>query len=165
MLPPAYRSAYAGSPTAMRRSRTVACRGCTHGVGCGLELTGDETPERPFSLRSVALAAFLPTLVFSIGEGAIIPIIPIVAHNLGATLAVAGLIAAMVMVGELVGDIPSGWIVSRIGERTAMIGASFLSIVGLITCNGRAEPVAARRSASSWSDWRPPCSPSPGTRS
>jgi MFS family permease len=91
------------------------------------------TPERPFSLRSVALAAFLPTLVFAIGEGAIIPIIPVVAHNLGATLAVAGFIAAMIMVGELLGDIPSGWIVSRIGERTAMIGASFLSIAGLIT--------------------------------
>jgi MFS family permease len=91
------------------------------------------TPERPFSLRSVALAAFLPTLVFAIGEGAIIPIIPVVAHNLGATLAVAGFIAAMIMVGELLGDIPSGWIVSRIGERTAMISASFLSIAGLIT--------------------------------
>ena len=91
------------------------------------------TPERPFSLRSVALAAFLPTLVFAIGEGAIIPIIPVVAHNLGATLAVAGFIAAMIMVGELIGDIPSGWVISRIGERTAMIGASFLSIAGLIT--------------------------------
>ncbi|GAB3033027.1 MFS transporter [Parafrigoribacterium mesophilum] len=91
------------------------------------------TPERPFSLRSVALAAFLPTLVFAIGEGAIIPIIPVVAHNLGATLAVAGFIAAMIMVGELLGDIPSGWIVSRIGERTAMISASFLSIAGLVT--------------------------------
>ena len=91
------------------------------------------TPERPFSLRSVALAAFLPTLVFAIGEGAIIPIIPVVAHNLGATLAVAGFIAAMIMVGELLGDIPSGWIVSRIGERTAMISASFLSIAGLLT--------------------------------
>ena len=89
------------------------------------------TPERPFSLRSVALAAFLPTLVFAIGEGAIIPIIPVVAHNLGATLAVAGFIAAMIMVGELIGDIPSGWVISRIGERAGMIYASLLSIAGL----------------------------------
>jgi len=89
---------------------------------------------RPFSLRSVALAAFLPTLLFSIGEGAIIPLIPIVAHNLGATLAVAGLIAAMVMVGELIGDIPSGWVVARIGERVAMIGASVVSILAVLTC-------------------------------
>ncbi|WP_105034658.1 MFS transporter [Cryobacterium aureum] len=90
--------------------------------------------ERPFSLRSVALVAFLPTLLFSIGEGSIIPLIPVVASNLGASLAIAGVIAAMVMLGELVGDIPSGWIVSRIGERNAMIWASALTIGAVIVC-------------------------------
>ena len=84
-----------------------------------------------FSFRSIALPAILPTLLFSIGEGSILPIIPVVADNLGATLAIAGLIASMIMVGELIGDIPSGWVVSRIGERNAMIYASLLSIVGL----------------------------------
>ena len=90
--------------------------------------------ERSFSLRSVALAAFLPTLLFSIGKGAIIPLIPIVANDLGASLAVAGLIAAMIMVGQLIGDIPSGWVVARIGERNAMIGASLLSIGAVLIC-------------------------------
>jgi MFS family permease len=90
--------------------------------------------ERPFSFRSVALAAFLPTLLFSIGEGAIIPIIPIAAGNLGASLAIAGLISAMVMVGELVGDIPSGWVVSRFGERPSMIAAAVVAIAGVIVC-------------------------------
>jgi MFS family permease len=75
---------------------------------------------------------FLPTLVFAIGEGAIIPIIPVVASNLGASLAIAGFIAGMILVGEVLGDIPSGWVVSHIGERSAMIYASFLSVVGLI---------------------------------
>ena len=88
--------------------------------------------EQNFSFRSIALPAILPTALFSIGEGAILPIIPIVANNLGATLAIAGIISAMVMVGELIGDIPSGWIVSRIGERTAMIYAALLSIIGLV---------------------------------
>jgi MFS family permease len=90
--------------------------------------------ERPFSFRSVALAAFLPTLLFSIGEGAIIPIIPIAAGNLGASLAIAGLISSMVMLGELIGDIPSGWIVSRIGERTSMIYAAVVAILGVGVC-------------------------------
>ncbi|MFF1877520.1 MFS transporter [Leifsonia sp. NPDC058230] len=90
--------------------------------------------ERPFNFRSVALAAFLPTLLFSIGEGAIIPIIPIAAGNLGATLAIAGLISSMVMVGELVGDIPSGWVVSRFGERPSMIAAAGVAIAGVIVC-------------------------------
>ncbi len=86
-----------------------------------------------FSFRSIALPAILPTLLFSVGEGAIIPIIPQVANNLGASLAIAGVIASMILLGELFGDIPSGWIVSRIGERTAMIYAALLSVVGLLT--------------------------------
>jgi MFS family permease len=85
-----------------------------------------------FRFRSIALPALLPTLLFSIGEGAILPIIPLVATNLGAGLALAGLIAALVMLGELIGDIPSGWVVSRIGERKAMIYAALISVVGLI---------------------------------
>ncbi|TFC52653.1 MFS transporter [Cryobacterium sp. TMT1-21] len=96
--------------------------------------------ERPFSLRSVALAAFLPTLLFSIGEGAIIPLIPIVANDLGASLAVAGFIAAMIMVGELVGDIPSGWVVSRIGERNAMIWAAMLAVIAVLICIAAPNP-------------------------
>jgi MFS family permease len=99
------------------------------------------TAERPFRWRSIALPALLPTLIFSIGEGAIIPVIPLVANNLGATLAIAGLVAAILMVGELVGDIPSGWVVSRVGERPAMIGAALLSVVGLSVCFLAPNPV------------------------
>lgn len=87
-----------------------------------------------FSMRSVALAAFLPAALFAIGEGAIIPIIPVVASGLGASLPFAAFVAALILVGELIGDIPSGWLVSRIGERTSMIGASLVSIAGLVTC-------------------------------
>jgi MFS family permease len=99
------------------------------------------TTERPFSLRGVALAAFLPTLLFSIGEGAMIPLIPLVADSLGASLAFAGFIAAMVMVGELVGDIPSGAVVSRFGERNSMIAASLLAILAVLVCIVAPNPV------------------------
>ncbi|PZQ91915.1 MAG: MFS transporter [Leifsonia xyli] len=92
----------------------------------------DAAPTDRFPWRQVVVAAFLPTVLFSIGEGAIIPIIPVVASSLGASLAVAGLISAMIVVGELLGDIPAGALVARIGERTAMIGASVLSIVGVL---------------------------------
>ncbi|MCU1425527.1 MAG: transporter [Microbacteriaceae bacterium] len=92
------------------------------------------TAEIPFRWKSIAIPALLPTLLFSIGEGAIIPIIPIVAGNLGATLAIAGFVAAILTVGELIGDIPSGWLVARVGERPAMIGATLLSVIGLVIC-------------------------------
>jgi len=88
------------------------------------------------------LPALLPTLLFSIGEGAIIPMIPIAADNLGASLAIAGLVAALLTIGELFGNIPSGWLIARIGERPAMIGASALSIVGLVICVIAPNPIA-----------------------
>lgn len=100
------------------------------------------TAEQPFRWRSIALPALLPTLLFSIGEGAIIPIIPIAADNLGATLAIAGLVAGVLTIGELFGNIPSGWLIARIGERPAMIGAAALSIVGLVVCVIAPNPIA-----------------------
>jgi MFS family permease len=98
------------------------------------------TDELPFNWRSVALPAFLPALLFSTGEGAIIPIIPTIAHSLGATLAIAGLIAAMIMVGEAFGDIPAGWLVARIGERASMIGGAVVAVIGLAIANFAPNP-------------------------
>jgi MFS family permease len=70
-----------------------------------------------------------------------IPLIPLVADGLGASLAFAGFIAAMVMVGELVGDIPSGAVVSRFGERASMIAASLLAILAVLVCIVAPNPV------------------------
>lgn len=90
-----------------------------------------DAPAARFPWRQVVAAAFLPTILFSIGEGAIIPVIPIVAARLGADIAGAALVAAMLVVGQLLGDLPAGTLVARIGERAAMIGASLLSIAGV----------------------------------
>jgi MFS family permease len=87
-----------------------------------------------FDPRAVLLSGFLPAALFAIGEGAIIPIIPIAASSLGASLAFAGFVAALILVGELIGDVPSGVVVARIGERNAMIGAAVVSVVGLLVC-------------------------------
>ncbi len=87
-----------------------------------------------FDLRAVVLSGFLPAALFAIGEGAIIPIIPIAADSLGAGLAFAGFVASLILVGELIGDVPSGVVVARIGERNAMIGAAGVSVVGLLVC-------------------------------
>lgn len=88
--------------------------------------------QRPFRWRTIAVPALLPTLLFSIAEGALLPIIPALAGRLGADLAVAGLVAAMLLVGHLIGDLPAGWLVARVGERSAMIGGSALAGVGLL---------------------------------
>ncbi len=95
----------------------------------------------PFDVRAVLLSGFLPATLFAIGEGAIIPIIPIAADSLGAGLALAGFVASLILVGELIGDVPSGVVVARIGERNAMIGAALVSVVGLLVCTAAPNPL------------------------
>lgn len=84
-----------------------------------------------FPFKKVAVAAYLPTVLFAIGEGAIIPYIPVIAGDLGASLAVAGLVAAMMVVGELLGSVPGGILVGRLGERATMIAAGLATILAL----------------------------------
>lgn len=83
-----------------------------------------------FRWRSIAVPVLLPTTLFGLGQGAILPVIPTLAGDLGATLAVAGFVAAMITLGELVGMLPGGWLVSKMSERTVMIGAAALSAIG-----------------------------------
>ncbi|MBK0419665.1 MFS transporter [Leucobacter sp. CSA1] len=70
-----------------------------------------------------------PTLLFSLGEGAVIPLIPVIATRLGADLATAAVVAGALVVGQLCGNIPAGWAVSRIGERLTMVVAGLVSMV------------------------------------
>lgn len=72
-----------------------------------------------------------PTVLFALGEGAVIPLIPILAVGLGADLALSGLIASMLVIGQLCGNIPAGWLVARIGERLTMAGAGTFALVGV----------------------------------
>lgn len=88
------------------------------------------TPAAPFQLRQAALSIYLPTLLFSAGEAAFIPIVPVIAQNVGASLATAGLVAGMLTLGIVMGDIPSGWVISRIGERKAMLWSTLLALLG-----------------------------------
>ena len=90
--------------------------------------------EQPFRWRSVAIPVFLPTVLFATGEGAILPVIPQIVSNAGGSLAIAGLVAGMLMIGTLIGDLPSGWVISRIGERPAMIVSCVLALLAMGGC-------------------------------
>lgn len=73
-----------------------------------------------------------PTMLFALGEGAVIPLFPVIAARLGADLATAALVASALVVGQLFGNIPSGWAVARIGERLTMTIAGVAAILGVV---------------------------------
>lgn len=67
-----------------------------------------------------------PTVLFALGEGAVVPLLPVFAAHLGADVPTAALVASALVVGQLCGNIPAGWLVARIGERVTMaIGGGF----------------------------------------
>src|ERR687897_3246829 len=73
-----------------------------------------------------------PTVLFAVGEGAVIPLIPVIAARLGADVATAALVASALVVGQLCGNIPAGWAVARIGERLTMAIAGAISLAGIV---------------------------------
>jgi MFS family permease len=87
-----------------------------------------------FSLRKIAVPAFGPSLLFSIGQGAILPVIALSARNDGASVALAGLIVGLVGIGSLISNIPAALLIARHGERLAMVWAAALSVLALILC-------------------------------
>lgn len=87
-----------------------------------------------FSLRRIALPAFGPSLLFGVGKGAILPIVPLTARELGASVSVAALVVTLIGVGSLLSNVPASTITTRFGERRAMVGASLWAALAMLLC-------------------------------
>lgn len=83
-------------------------------------------------LRRFAPMIYGPTVLFSLGEGAVIPLIPVVASQLGGDVAAAALVTSFLVVGQLCGNLPAGWAVARFGERITMALGSAVAVVGAV---------------------------------
>lgn len=87
-------------------------------------------PVDEFSLRSIALPAFGPTAVWSVGIGAALPVIVLSARDLGASVAVAAAFILIEGLSAFVSSLPAGSLVARIGERRALAGAAVVDALG-----------------------------------
>lgn len=92
------------------------------------------TPPDDFSLRRIAIPAYGPTLLFGLGEGAILPIVPLMARDLGASIPMAAFIVTLIGIGSLLNNIPASYITARWGERWAIVGAGIWSALGMGLC-------------------------------
>src|SRR6201996_4455130 len=86
------------------------------------------------SLRSIAVAAFGPATLFGLAAGAMLPVIALSSIDRGASTAIAALINALLGIGSIVTNIPSGMLATRIGERKSMLVAAAVAVAGLILC-------------------------------
>ena len=91
----------------------------------------DTASPNGFSFKRLAVPIFGPSLLFGLGEGAILPIIPLVARELGASVPMAALIVALMGLGSLLNNIPASLITMRWGERWAIVAAGLWSALGM----------------------------------
>jgi MFS family permease len=95
---------------------------------------GVQQPQDEFRLRSVAVAAFAPATLFGLAQGAMLPAIAPSAFARGASTSIVALIGALLGIGSIVTNIPSGILATRVGERQAMLVAAAVTILGLSLC-------------------------------
>lgn len=74
--------------------------------------------------NKLLLPIFVPTLLLSLGQGALIPTLPLYAKSLGLSFALVSVVVGATSLGTLVADLPSGVLSERIGRRPAMLFGS-----------------------------------------
>ncbi|EIC91606.1 hypothetical protein IMCC13023_11590 [Candidatus Aquiluna sp. IMCC13023] len=79
-----------------------------------------------FRKRQLVTAIYLPSLLITAAEGALLPILPVSAVGFGFSLAEASIVTTVLMVSTMVFEVPASWLNSKIGERQAMIASAVL---------------------------------------
>jgi len=91
-------------------------------------------PDPTFSLRRIAVPAFGPSLLFGLGEGAILPVIALNVRELGGSVPLAALVVTLIGIGSLVTNLPASIITTRYGERWALVVAALWSALAMAIC-------------------------------
>ena len=77
--------------------------------------------EQEFTLRRIAVPAFGPSAIWSVGAGAVLPVVALSARDLGASVGLAALFVGLSTLSEFVSAVPAGVLVERLGERRALV--------------------------------------------
>ena len=85
-----------------------------------------------FDLKAIAIPAYGPALFFGAAEGVLFPVIPASAHGRGAGIALAAFVAMLLGLGSWAFNVPAGIMVSKMGERRALLIAGVVGALGAL---------------------------------
>ena len=84
------------------------------------------------TLRSLIPTLYLPALAVSIGNGLLVPILPLYAAGFEINYALIGLILAGEALGTLIADVPTGMIQKRFGNKQVMMMGLLISVISTL---------------------------------
>jgi MFS family permease len=70
---------------------------------------------------SLLLPVYIPTLLLSIGQGILVPTLPLYAQEFGVNFSLVSLAVAAAGLGTLVCDVPAGMMLERFGRKPVMV--------------------------------------------
>src|SRR5580692_7657013 len=88
-----------------------------------------EAATRPFKALSwgAFLSTYLPALVLALGTGIAVPALPALAKSFGVSFGIASGVLTIFLLGNVVGTLPSGWLIDRFGRRPVLIAGPLLA--------------------------------------
>jgi MFS family permease len=104
-------------------------------------------PELRALLRRL-LPVYLPTILYTSGAAAIVPVTPLVKLRLGMTVPQVALLGTLAGVLAVIGPLPLGTVVHRVGERGALIAGAVVAIISIVGCI-----IASIPAAGGWQLW------------
>jgi len=109
------------------------------------------------TIRSLVPTVYAPSLLFAIGQGAVLPVVALTAREAGASVGLAAFAVALRGIGAMAFDVPSGWMIAKFGERRAMVIGTAILTVALIGCVVATNPwlfaVSMFLMGNGWSVW------------
>lgn len=82
--------------------------------------------------RSLLIPIYGPTILISIGMGAVLPLIALSALDLGASVAQAAVVVGLIGMGQLAGDLPAGALAHRFGEKRVLLAACVVEAAAML---------------------------------
>ena len=72
-------------------------------------------------MRALILSFYLPALMVTLGQGLLVPILPLFVVDFDISYGLIGLVLAGEGIGTLIADVPSGMIQRRFGNKQVMM--------------------------------------------
>lgn len=85
-------------------------------------------------LRRLTLPIYLPAALYASGSAAIVPVLPLVGLRLGLSVPQVALLVAVAGFVAVLGSLPVGRLVTRIGERAALTAGGIVAGVSVLAC-------------------------------
>jgi len=81
----------------------------------------DSPADSSTGLRALILSFYLPALMVTLGQGLLVPILPLFAVDFDISYGLIGLVLAGESIGTLIADVPTGMIQRRFGNKQVMM--------------------------------------------